>query len=336
VASGQAAALQKGIDLKGILRLVEADLARVEELLSERSSSDVKLLAETARYIHGGGGKRIRPGLLLLSAGLCGGAGERAALLAAVVEFIHTATLLHDDIIDGAALRRGRRTVNSRWGNDVTVLLGDFLYAQSMAMALSQDNLPAMRLLADVTVRMIEGEVLEIERRGNPDVTVDDHVELIRRKTADLFSACTRIGAMLGEVGEKQERALAAYGLRLGICFQMVDDLLDFTGSEAALGKPVANDLREGQLTLPAIFLLERGGAKARGWIESVFSEGDFVRASREEIVGLARECGALDEAWRLAERYAAEARAELEPFEPSVFREALDSLPGFILARDH
>ena len=227
------------------------------------------LVGEIGRYIRDGGGKRIRPALLLLPCRLCGYRGERAILLAAVVEFIHTATLLHDDIIDEATVRRGRRSVNSRWGNDITVLLGDFLYTKSMSMALSQDNLRILRLLSDVTLRMIEGELLEIERNGDLDVSADDHLDIIRRKTAALFSACLRIGGMLGEVGEERERALASYGLNLGICFQMVDDLLDFTADEKVLGKPVANDLREGKLTLPvdlhAAARRGRGAREGRG-----------------------------------------------------------------------
>ena len=163
-------------------------------------------MGEIGRYIQEGGGKRVRPALLLLASRLCGYRGERAVTLASTVEFIHTASLLHDDIIDEATTRRGRRSVNSRWGNDITVLLGDFLYTKSMAMALSQDNLRILRLLSDVTLRLIEGEILEIERNGDLRVTEEDHLDTIRRKTADLFAACTRIGAILGEVGEERER----------------------------------------------------------------------------------------------------------------------------------
>jgi octaprenyl-diphosphate synthase len=225
--------------------------------------------------------------------------------LASTVEFIHTASLLHDDIIDEATTRRGRRSVNSRWGNDITVLLGDFLYTKAMAMALSQDNLRILRLLSDVTLRLIEGEILEIERNGNMRVTVEDHVDTIRRKTADLFAACTRIGAILGSVGEAREAALASYGLNLGLCFQMVDDLLDFTAEEKTLGKPVANDLREGKVTLPMIFLLRRGGDAAESKVRTVLEDRAFSRVSRDELVRLARDCGALEEARAMAERYA-------------------------------
>jgi octaprenyl-diphosphate synthase len=323
-------------DLKEIVALVEDELVKVEEVFAEQVLSEVKLVAEIARYIQEGGGKRIRPALLLLGARLCGYRGERSIRLASVVEFIHTATLLHDDIIDEATVRRGRRSVNSRWGNDITVLLGDFLYTKSMAMALSQDNLPILRLLSDVTLRMIEGEILEIERNGNLDVTEADHVDLIRRKTADLFSACLHIGAILGDVGPEREQALARYGLNLGICFQMVDDLLDFTAEEKTLGKPVANDLREGKVTLPMIFLLRKAGRPGIEKVRTVLADRGFGRVSRDEIVRLARENGALDEARGLAEQYAEMARRDLLVFDRSPYREALEILPGFILARDH
>jgi octaprenyl-diphosphate synthase len=288
------------------------------------------------RYILEGGGKRIRPALLLLACRACGYRGDRAILLASVVEFIHTATLVHDDIIDEATVRRGRRSANSRWGNDITVLLGDFLYTKSMSLALSQDNLPILRVLSDVTLRMIEGQLLEIEGNGDLDIGEDDHIDIIRRKTADLFSACLRIGAMLSSAGERREEALARYGLNLGICFQMVDDLLDFTAEEKVLGKPVASDLREGKLTLPVIYLLRRGGRKAADLVQAVLADRGFVSVSREEMLVLAREHGVLEECRALAERYADQARQELAVFDRSPYTEALEILPDFILARDH
>jgi octaprenyl-diphosphate synthase len=320
-------------DLKEIVQLIEDDLAKVEQRFEEQVRSDVRMVGEIGRYIREGGGKRIRPALLLLG---CRLRGDRAVLLASVVEFIHTATLLHDDIIDQATVRRGRRSVNSRWGNDVTVLAGDFLYTKSMSMALSQDNLKILRLLSDVTLRMIEGEILEIERNGDLKIGEADHLDIIRRKTADLFSVCMRIGAILGEAGEAKEKALASYGENLGICFQMVDDLLDLTADEKVLGKPVANDLREGKVTLPVIFLLRRSGRPGAEAVSAVLADRGFGRVSRDELLRLAREHGALDEARALAERYAAAARADLSGFERSPYREALEALPDFILSRDH
>jgi octaprenyl-diphosphate synthase len=337
MASGQVlASVQARSELRDILRLVERDLARLERILDDQCRSDVPLLGEMARYVKDGGGKRIRPALLLLAGGLCGSVTERTLEFGAVVEFIHTATLLHDDIIDEAALRRGRRTANSRWGNSMTVLLGDFLYAQSTGMALRTENLPILKLLSDVTLQMIEGEVQEIERCGSPDVAEQDHLDLIKRKTAHLFSACARIGGMVAGAGPEQERALAAYGLNLGICFQMVDDLLDFTGSEAILGKPVANDLREGKVTLPAIFLLRRATPAVAERVRAVLADRSFTHVTRDEIAQLAADAGALDEARRLAERYAEAARADLTPFGPSPHKDALLSIPDFILERQY
>ncbi len=327
---------QSTLELRDIVRLVEDDLVRVEALFAEQARSDVHLVSEIGRYIREGGGKRVRPALLLLASRLCGCRGQRPIVLAATVEFIHAATLLHDDIIDEATMRRGRRSVNSRWGNDVTVLLGDFLYTKSMAMALSQDNLPILRLLSDVTLRMIEGEILEIERNGNMEVTEEDHLDLIRRKTADLFAACTRIAGLLGEVEEDRQQALTSYGLNLGMCFQMVDDLLDFTAEEKTLGKPVANDLPEGKVTLPMIFLLRRAAAADAEKVRAVLEDRGFGRVTREEIVRLARDHGALEKARALAEQYAEAARGDLMLFESSPYRDALEALPGFILARDH
>jgi len=323
-------------DLKDVVGLVHDDLEKVEALFEEQFRSDVGLVGEIGRYIREGGGKRIRPALLLLGSRLCGYRGERAILLASVVEFIHTATLLHNDIIDEATVRRGRKSVNSRWGNDITVLLGDFLYTRSMSMALAQENLQILRLLSDVTLRMIEGQLLEIERNGDLRIHADDHLDIIRRKTADLFSACLRIGAILGEVGAEKEEALAAYGQNLGICFQMVDDILDFTADENVLGKPVNNDLREGKLTLPAIFLLRRDGNSAADRIRAVVSDRGFGRVSRDEIVSMTRESGALAQARALAEDYAGAARRALSAFERSIYRETLEALPDLILARDH
>jgi octaprenyl-diphosphate synthase len=323
-------------DLRDIIQLVEEDLARVEEIFEAQFRSDVGLVGEIGRYIREGGGKRIRPALLLLACRLCGYRGDRAITLASVVEFIHTATLLHDDIIDEATVRRGKRSVNSRWGNDITVLLGDFLYTKSMSMALSQDNLPILRLLSDVTLRMIEGELLEIERNGDLRMSEAQHVDIIRRKTADLFAACMSIGAILGDVGEEKRRALTSYGLNLGISFQMVDDLLDFTADEKVLGKPVNNDLREGKLTLPVIYLLRKAGAAGTQTVSAVLADRGFDRVSREDLLRLAREHGALDEARALAERYAEAARKDLALFDRTPYREALEVLPDFILARDH
>jgi octaprenyl-diphosphate synthase len=324
------------VGLDEIVQLVGEDLEQVEDFFTAQVRSKIPLIAEIGRYVREGGGKRIRPALLLLACRVSGYRGERAILLAGVVEFLHAASLLHDDIVDEASVRRGRRSVNSRWGNDLAVLLGDFLYAKSISMALSQDNLAVLRLLSDVTLGMTEGQILEIQHCADLGVTVDQHIDIIRLKTAALFSACLRIGAMLGEAGEAQERALASYGSNLGICFQMVDDLLDLTADPERLGKPVASDLREGKLTLPAIFTLQRAGVAGAEMLRAVLDDRGIARVAPHEIVRLARDCGALDEAWALAERHAEAARRDLLACERSPYREALAFLPDFVLARDH
>jgi octaprenyl-diphosphate synthase len=324
------------VDLQEILRPVDDELKQVEAVLDEQLRSTIPLIAQIGRYIKEGGGKRIRPALLLLSCRASGYQGERAIRLAAVVEFLHTATLLHDDIIDQATVRRGRRSVNGRWGNDLSVLLGDLLFTKSMSMALAQDDVDVLRLLSDVTLSMIEGQVLELERCADLRVGADDQLDIIRHKTAALFSACLRIGGMLGVVGAERERALAGYGLNLGICFQIVDDLLDLVADERALGKPVANDLREGKLTLPVILMLRRAGAPGLEKVQAVLDDRGFARVQPQELARLLRDCGAEGETRALAAHYAAAARSQLSALERSPYREALATLPEFVLARDH
>jgi len=322
--------------LPDILGLVESDLIRVERVFRNEFLSDLKVISDVASHVRDAGGKRIRPALLLLASRLLSHTSDRMITLGAVVEYIHTATLLHDDVIDEAATRRGRKSANSRWGNKTTVLIGDFLYTKSMAMALTQDNLGILRLLSDVTLRMIEGQVLEIEREADLSVREDQHIDIIRRKTADLFSVCMRIGAILGNASPEQEQALSSYGLALGLAFQMKDDLLDFTASEKKLGKPVGLDLREGKLTLPVIYMLEKGDAQTRAMVETVVEDRGFDRVSHAEIVALAKRSGALARAEAMAVQQAETARAALGVFAPSPERTALVTLPDFILARDH
>ena len=250
--------------LSQIFEPIRADLERVDREFARHVESQVALIPTIGKYIQTSGGKRIRPAVLLMAARLSGYKGDRAVLYAAVIEFIHTATLVHDDIIDDSELRRGRLAVHSRWGNDVTVLLGDYLYIKSMAMALTHDTLDIVRLLCDVTLRMIEGELYQLTKNGDADITEDEHFDIIRRKTAYLFGGSAQIGGMLGSVTPEQQEALREYAFNLGIAFQVVDDLLDFTGDAAALGKPIGADLREGKMTLPLIHLLRQGHAGGR------------------------------------------------------------------------
>jgi len=261
--------------------------------------------------------------------------GDRAVLYASVVEFIHTATLVHDDIIDGADLRRGRLAVHSRWGNDITVLLGDYLYIKSMAMALTHDSLEIIRLLCDVTLRMIEGELYQLTKTGDVDITEEEHFEIIRRKTAFLFGGCAQIGGMLGGVSPEQETALRDYGFNLGIAFQLVDDLLDYTADATALGKPVGGDLREGKVTLPIIRLLQRGGAEADGLIRDVVRDRTVAPEQWRDILRLLHEHRTTELAYETALEYASRAKNCLSAFPPSQERDALIALPDYVVARD-
>ena len=322
-------------DLAQIFEPIREDLEAVEQEFVRHIQSRVALIPEMGRYIQKSGGKRVRPAVLLMASRLGGYQGDRAVLYASVVEFIHTATLVHDDIIDGADLRRGRLAVHSRWGNDITVLLGDYLYIKSMAMALTQDSLEIIRLLCDVTLRMIEGELYQLTKTGDVDITEDEHFEIIRRKTAFLFGGCAQIGGMLGGVTPEREAALREYGFNLGVAFQLVDDLLDYTADASALGKPVGGDLREGKVTLPVILLLRAGGAEADSLIRTIVADRTVSPEQWREIVRLLREHGATELAYERAVEYANRAKACLAAFPPGRERDALLSLPDYVLSRD-
>ncbi len=323
------------LDLAQIFEPIRDDLQAVEREFARQTESRVRLIPEIGRYIQHSGGKRVRPALLLMAARLAGYRGARAILYASVVEFIHTATLVHDDIVDGADLRRGRLAVHSRWGNDITVLLGDYLYIKSMAMALTEDALEIIRLLCDVTLRMIEGELYQLTKAGDVDIAEDEHFEIIRRKTAYLFGGCAQIGGMLGGLPDDQQRALQAYGFNLGIAFQLVDDLLDFTADEQVLGKPIGGDLREGKVTLPVIYLLREGRPRARDLVERIVRERAVAPDEWRELCRLLGESGAIEKAYGRAVEFAALAKRHLEAFPPSRERELLLALPDYVLARD-
>ncbi len=297
--------------------------------------SQVHVIPEIGNYLLRSGGKRVRPAVLLMSARLCGYSGPRAIMNAAVVEFIHTATLVHDDIIDDADVRRGRKAVHSQWGNDVTVLAGDFLYIKSMAMALTQDTLDIVRMLCDVTLRMIEGELYQLTKNGVVDLSEDEHFEIIKRKTAYLFGGCAQIGGMLGEVGAEKEQALREYGFSLGTMFQLVDDLLDFTGAAEALGKPIGGDLREGKITLPIIHLLEKGGPEAGDLIRNAVRDRDISAENWARLKALMAEHRSIEYAYGRAVEFGEAAKRQLRQFAPSQEREALMGLADFVLLRD-
>jgi octaprenyl-diphosphate synthase len=322
-------------DLLRLFEPIRDDLVRVEREFGRHLQSQVSLIPKIGKYIQQSGGKRVRPAVLLMAARLCGYQGERAVTNAAVVEFIHTATLVHDDIIDDSEYRRGRLAVHSQWGNDITVLLGDFLYIKSMSLALSQDSLEIVRLLCDVTLRMIEGELYQLTKNGDVGITEDEHFDIIRRKTAYLFAGCAQIGGMLGESTPEQQGALREYGFNLGIAFQLMDDLLDFTGDAAALGKPVGGDLREGKVTLPIIRLLASADGATRALIAGVVDERSVTLERWADITRLLKQSGAIDYATTRATEYAHAARQKLSAFPDGPERDALSALAEFVLLRD-
>ena len=326
---------RSSLALAQIFEPIRADLEHVDREFGRHVQSQVDLIPKIGQYIQTSGGKRIRPAVLLMAARLSGYQGERAILYAAVVEFIHTATLVHDDIIDDSDLRRGRLAVHSRWGNDITVLLGDYLYIKSMALALTHDALEIIRLLCDVTLRMIEGELYQLTKNGDADITEEEHFDIIRRKTAYLFGGCAQIGGMLGQVNSEQAQALREYGFNLGIAFQLVDDLLDFTGDAAALGKPVGGDLREGKMTLPLIHLLQQGDETGARIVREIIGNRTVEPGPWSELLRILKQHRSIDYAYRRASEFAEIAKKPLYAFPPSAERDALLALPDYILSRD-
>jgi octaprenyl-diphosphate synthase len=326
---------------------IRDDLKQVEREFARHVQSQVALIPTIGTYIQDGGGKRIRPAVLLMAARMASsgeaGAGasraesrnDAAVLYASVIEFIHTATLVHDDIIDESELRRGRDAVHTRWGNHVTVLFGDFLYLKSMSLALTQDRLEIIRLLCDVTLRIVEGEIYQLTKNGVVDLTEQEHFDILRRKTAYLFAGSAKIGGMLGPTTREQQDALWDYGMNIGMAFQIADDVLDFTGDEVVLGKPVGGDLREGKVTLPVIHLLSRGDAHADALIRKVVAERNVTIEEWREIRSLLAQARSTEYARRIAADYIERAKKALYAFPPSDARDALMYLPDYVISRD-
>jgi octaprenyl-diphosphate synthase len=322
---------------KEIFDLVRDDLALVEQELTRQSATAFEPVSEITSYLLGGGGKRLRPALLLLCNGHAAGRRSSGAIrLAAVVELLHSATLIHDDVIDSADTRRGRPSANSRWGNHRSVLAGDWLYMQSFQMALEERNFRILDILIDLTRKMVEGELLQLAKIGRIDVNEEDALRLATYKTACLFSGCARLGAVLGGLEDEDEQALADYGRYSGLAFQLVDDLLDFTASTEQLGKPVLSDLKEGKVTLPLIYAMDNGHREARDLVARVLEEKEFVSVRPETIVALVRDSGALERARNLAHDYARRAKACIEGQGDSEYARALLALPDFILEREN
>ncbi len=299
-----------------------ADMAQVDAVIAERLCSDVALINQIARYIVSAGGKRIRPRLVLLFAGALGFDGPERFTLAATVEFIHTATLLHDDVVDESSLRRGRATANAVFGNAASVLVGDFLYSRAFQMMVAVNNLRVLDVLADATNVIAEGEVLQLMNMHDADLAVDEYLRVIRSKTAKLFEASARLGALLAGAENVVEEACADYGRSLGTAFQLVDDLLDYDGETHALGKNVGDDLREGKPTLPLLVAMARGEPAERDLVRHAIEHGEVARLG--DIVAVVRRTGALEAARQVARGEAAKARECLRHLPASPQHDAL------------
>ncbi|WP_037989631.1 octaprenyl diphosphate synthase [Tepidiphilus margaritifer] len=318
--------------IKEIFAPLQPDMARTDEVIRRELHSDVALVRSIADYIIAAGGKRLRPALLLAVARALGYEGLHHATLAAVVEFIHTATLLHDDVVDESDLRRGRETANAVFGNAAAVLVGDFLYSRSFQMMVSVGSMRVMAVLAEATNVIAEGEVLQLMNQGNPETTLEDYFRVIEYKTAKLFEAAGRLGAILAGAAPEVEEAMAAFGRELGCAFQIIDDVLDYAADPAVSGKNVGDDLAEGKPTLPLLHVLHHGTPAQASLIRQVIEQGG--REHLSAVLEAIAETGALEASRRVAERYAATAKTRLACLSPSQFRESLLQLSDFAVNR--
>ncbi len=319
---------------KEVFDLLRDDLLAIERELERDSVSNVSAITEISEYLREAGGKRIRPSLLLLAARCLNYHGRGVTRLGAVVEMVHTATLVHDDIIDEADTRRGRPSANTTWGNSKCVLAGDWLYMQAFRIALEERNLRVLDLLIGLTQQMVEGELLQMEKLGRM-VSEAEYYDLIYRKTACLFNVSMRLGAVLAGASEEVEEQLGEFGRSLGIAFQIVDDVLDLTASEDALGKPVASDLREGKATLAVVHAYERATAAERLAIDHVLEDESLRRTSHEEIIRILHRYGSVEHAMNTAYEYAAIARNAIANLPETDAKRALLWMPDFVVARD-
>lgn len=318
-----------------IFRLIEPELSEVEVRLKSEAMSSLRLVDEMNQYLHDAGGKRLRPGLLLLAAKMCGAPSASSIRLGVVVELIHVATLVHDDIIDNSNVRRGRASVNARWGNEVTVLFGDWLYMTAFWVALKEQNFRILDILIDITRTMVEGELLQLERSHRLDTNADEYLKICWHKTAHLFSGCGRLAAILGGLEPAAEERMAEFGRALGMAFQLIDDLLDFTSDQSVLGKPVLKDLEEGNVTLPIIRLVERAQPAERRLLSSIVESRSFTSENKSRILDMVGRYDTLGDLRGLARRFAEQARTALDTLPQSVYRDALLELPELVLTRD-
>jgi octaprenyl-diphosphate synthase len=319
-------------EFAGVRALAEGDMQRIDALIRQRLASDVVLINQIADHIIAGGGKRLRPMLHALAARAAGYAGDKHLKLAAVIEFIHTSTLLHDDVVDESDLRRGRKTANALWGNAASVLVGDFLYSRSFQLMVELDDMRIMRILADTTNTIAEGEVLQLLNIGNADVNEAAYLAVIERKTAVLFAAATELGGLLGGLPDAQVAALRRYGMQLGYAFQIADDLLDYVSDASTLGKNIGDDLAEGKPTLPLIYAMQRVGAEQAREMRHAIEHGGLE--SLDHILTAIRESGAIERTRECALRHAYAARDALAGLPASAYRDALATLADYSVQR--
>ncbi|RZA20481.1 MAG: octaprenyl-diphosphate synthase [Lysobacteraceae bacterium] len=329
-----AVSASRQLGLPAIQALSAPDMAAMDALIRQRLASDVVLINQVAEYIIGSGGKRLRPMLLLLSAGALGHHGPDAHQLAAVVEFIHTSTLLHDDVVDESDLRRGRKTANAVWGNAASVLVGDFLYSRSFQLMVELERMDVQRILADTTNTIAEGEVLQLLHVRNPDTDEAAYLRVIERKTAVLFAAATRLGALLAGADAGTCDALHRYGLALGYAFQIADDVLDYASDAETLGKNLGDDLAEGKATLPLIHAMQHSDAATRMVLRDAIEHGDTT--ALPQVLAAINACGSLDYSRKRALQYAGDAEAALANLGDNEFVAALRGLAQYSVSRDH
>lgn len=306
----------------------------VDHVIRQSLHSEVSLVNQVADYIIGSGGKRLRPALVLLSAAATGAIDHRHCQLAAIVEFIHTATLLHDDVVDASSLRRGRATANATFGNAASVLVGDFVYSRAFQMMVSLDNMRVMEILSEATNTIAEGEVLQLLNCHDADISDQAYLQVIHYKTAKLFEAAARLGAVLNHDAAQNEQALACYGMHLGTAYQLIDDVLDFQGDTATIGKNVGDDLAEGKPTLPLLIAMRESKAPEAAILRSAIESGGLDQL--EQVLSIVQDSGATEKVSQLAALEAAQARQSLQVLAPSLFRDALDHLATFAVERSY
>lgn len=336
--SSQTITLDQEVTLSArrIFSVIANELQQVEIEFERQARSNVQVIAYLGEYLRASGGKRVRPALTILANYAVGGDGARynSIRMATVMEFLHTATLVHDDIIDRAETRRNRPTVNALYGNETAVLMGDWLYMSAFETSLAERSLPILDILTSVTRKMTEGELLQLTLLGHADISEGQYFDVLKRKTAYLFSASCEIGAILGGASEKQQTALRDYGLNLGTAFQLVDDLLDFTSDDATLGKAAGADLLGGKVTLPLIYLMT-ADASVSQMVRRVLLDGNYDNVRQEDLREALDRTGALDQARAMADQYAENARAALDDLPESEYSDSLRALPTYVLMRD-